>query len=241
MNVFVRLKNLLKKNKGKYEIWDTSAVSVWLDRLIATLNSESKITVIIPEGVVHELSAGRRNYDRCKKAYEYITTCKSSKLKIEVTEDSHRAWTIDEQIVATAEKYYKKGYKAVLITCDKDEAYKAGLKGIESEVLYTKKQGGKEKSQKILRTTQTVIKKEPKKEPEIAVEGENITIPCIVINKGKYINLIRGIEVYSPNGKRKIAKDNMLPVCLYDKVIFMDIEYTISQITDTYISLKKVV
>lgn len=233
MSIIVRLKRLIKKCKGKYQVWDTSAVSTWLDKLHIQVNNG--VNIIIPEGVTHELSVGRRNHENCRKAYNYVKEGRARNLRVHVTSDKMRSWAVDEQIVAITYEYFKAGYDVVLVTCDHDQAYKARLRGLEVQLLAGSR-------------AQTKFVEVPKKEnnpttveqKEILTLDDELVIPCITKGKDHYINVKHKISVYSQKGKRQFGRENLIPVKVTDVCEYMGYKYNIQRITDTNITLKKI-
>ena len=240
MSIIVRLKQMLRMHKGNYEVWDTSAISNWLEVFKSKIES-GKTTIILHEGVVHELSVGRRNHEICRKAYEYVISLKSDMILKIATRDATRSWTIDEQVVDAVAEYYKKGYNVTLVTCDKDQAYKAEIKGLKCRYLIVKKDDVIQKPE-IDKLEKTLKKDEPKEVKEIkkTVAAPILEIPCIKLNKINYIDVKHRITVFDNRGKRKIGKNELIPILFSDTFEYMNHRYAIQALTDTSITFKRV-
>ena len=226
MSIIVRLKRLINKRKGVFQVWDTSAIITWLDRLKTELDNGTN--VIVPEGVVHELSVKRRSHERFKNAYTFVKECVVKNMKVHVTSDKMRPWAIDEQVVAiTYNEYYKKGYEVKLVTCDHDQAYKARLRGMEVELL-----AGNRSIQKANPDETAPVIEEVKPEEEMAV-------PCVMRGKEHYINVKSKLSVYNAKGKRKIGKNDWLLVDSTDVLACGEYKYLIRAMTENSLLLKK--
>ena len=127
--------SLFRRRDGQYEVWDTSALSNHFELFKQTLQ-QGKTTLIIPEGVSHEISVGRRNNENCKEIYKFIEgNVRNPRLHVDVATNEIRSWPVDEQVVYTVEKYYKKGYTVRLVTCDRDQSFKAKIKELDVELI----------------------------------------------------------------------------------------------------------
>ena len=71
VSLLTHIKKLINGNH-KVQVWDTSAISNHYNAFIKTV-CDGKVEVIVPEGVLHELSEGRHQFAICKKAYEFST------------------------------------------------------------------------------------------------------------------------------------------------------------------------
>lgn len=240
MNIIVRFKRLLRMHKGRFEVWDTSALSNWLDKLKREIERKERITVIIPEGVIHELSVGRRNYERARLAYEYIKNSDTERLRVDVTDDNKRAWTVDEQVVAVVEKYANKGYNVTLVTCDIDQAYKAKLKKLNVNLLKSYKEFDAKNPTENSKQNKTNSIKLGKPIIEIPQPTDEISIPLIQIGKEKYISVKHRIEAYDNKGKRKIGKFEKIPILPTDSFKCQNYTYRIQAITNEKLILKRV-
>lgn len=198
-NFFTKLKKLFINSDKHFEIWDTCAISTYFDKFLDSVNKE-EIHVIVPEGVSHELSAGRRAREVCREAYKFINESKNGKLTLYVTKDYMRSWKVDEQVVAIAYEYYKKGYNVTLITCDRDMANNAENRGLTVNLL----KGNRNQAQQIQVENNIEKKPEPEKiEQEKRVEDKPTNTGEIVID----CEWVDGVPYVA---------DNNLPVTIYD-------------------------
>jgi len=234
MSIIVRLKQMLRMHKGNYEVWDTSAISNWLDVFKSKVKA-GKTTIILHEGVVHELSVGRRNHEICRKAYEYVISLKSDRILKISTRDATRSWTIDEQVVDAVAEYHKKGYNVYLVTCDKDQAYKAEIKGLECMYLNVNKEDVNKKP-----SINKPVKATTTEKPQDTIATPILNIPCIKKNKINYIDVKCRITVYDNRGKRKIGKNELIPILISDRFEYKNHIYAIQALTDAYVTLKRV-
>ena len=230
VSIIVRIRRLLKNQKNKIEIWDTSAIRAWFDRLMDALNVGSKEKVVIPEGVMHELSASRHNSITCREKYNFLSSYTGGRLMIHVTDDKKRAWSVDEQVIAALQEYHNKGYNVTLVTCDRDQAYRARLKGLAVELLAGSKPAEDVKT--ILEEGENVTLKK-----DVA---EQITIPCITKGDDSFISVKLGFAVYGNTGKRKIGKQNLIQIAKSDVLEHDERKYRISNMSNTCILLARV-
>lgn len=138
MSLLLRIKRWQKRNGPRIEVWDTSAISSFLTTLMEKLQFEKNYKLIVPEGVMHELRSGFRNFEKCRLAYNFLLRQKeamSPNVIFEPTPDEARSWSIDEQVVFTAKKYSIQGYRVKLITCDKDQSFRADIQGVRSYAI----------------------------------------------------------------------------------------------------------
>ena len=233
MNVFIKIKNFFRRHAGQFEVWDTSAISTWFDKFKEKINKQ-EFNILVPEGVSHELSMGRHNHEKCRIAYDFIQNAKKEgKLKVIVTKDKMRSWAIDEQVVATAYDYFKKGYNVSLITCDRDQANRATYRGMDVKCLNGTRIRKIPNAVNKHRFVETNVKTDINSDGKIKVE-------CLRKGKLLYINVNRGIAVYDSKGKRKIGRDNLIPVINSDVFVLRNCSYMIESAVDNYIILKKV-
>lgn len=215
------------------EVWDTSAISTWLDLLVKKVNA-GKTKIVIVEGVIHELSVGRHKFEKARNAYFYVKDTKQENLLKLVTEDKIRTWSVDEQIVYVAEKYHKAGHDVKLVTCDQCQALRAEMKGLNIALL----DGSRElpKGFEIKRSSKVVA---TSGENDINKFGSEIKLDCKKCGDGFYIPLISGMEVYDNRGKRRFGKENTLQILKTDKILYYNSEYIISEQTDNKIVLTR--
>lgn len=239
MNIIVRVKQVFRKNKGCFEVWDTSAMSNWLDKFIEKVNGKNNIILVVPEGVVHELSVGRHRFERARNAYEYIKNVNSTKVIKEVTDDKIRSWTIDEQVIDVVWKYYKKGYNVRLVTCDQDQAYKAEIKKLKCTLLkgIRTQQMDKQPKEDIQKVNSIVKPNRPTIFPT-ELKGE-LTVPYKRVGKENFIDVKTRIAVYDNRGKRKIGKAEMISIRLTDTFVYKNITYRIAKMEHNILTLKR--
>lgn len=234
LGAIAKLWRRVTKTSQRMEVWDTSAVSTWLDILRSKIESRDETKIVITEGVIHELSVGRHKFEKARNAYNYIYNATSDKILKVVTEDKVRAWTVDEQIIYTASIYAKSGHNVVLVTCDKDQAFRAGLQGIKTKLL--------EGNREALKTVP--VQPKPKivatsGEKQQNMFGNEIKLECTKRGQRLYISVISGIEIYDNRGKRRIGKDKIVEIQPTDKVVYFGMQYKITSITDKQLILEK--
>lgn len=237
MNIIVKLKKLFMKKAGIFEVWDTSAISTWFDEFVKSAITQG-IKVIVPEGVLHELSAGRHSYEKCRDAYNFINRTKNENVIVYVTKDVMRSWPIDEQIVAIAYEYHKKGYDVRLVTCDRDQANKAYYRGVSYRLLKGNREYPIAKKENLQQSnSQPKVENKPYKTAPVR---KALSIPCVTKNSVKYISVKYGIAVYDAKGKRKIGRDNLIAVSNTDVFTYKEHNYKIESVTDTSIFLRRI-
>ena len=239
MNIIVRVKQMLKKNKGCFEYWDASATVNWPDLLKEKISGNNDVIVVITEGTMHELSGLRHSIKKAREVYWFIKNVKSSKLIIEVTDDKTRSWTIDEQVVNAVYKAYKKGYDVRLVTCDQDQAYKAEIKKLKYTLLRGARYPQVEKQPK--GNIQKSSDKPKSNQPTILPTEikEEITVPYKKVGKENYIDVKTRISVYDSRGRRKIGRANMISIQLTDTFVYKNITYRIKNMEQNILTLKK--
>lgn len=243
MNMMWKAKKVIKKGKGLHVVLDTSALSNYFDGIVGCIEGEDKITFVIPEGVSHEISVGRKYNELCREIYQFIEECfenGNKKIKIDVTDDNKRSWTVDEQVVYTAEKYYKKGYNTILVTCDRDQKLKAQLKNIRVELL---KVEPKRKEKEYYEDEYSYKKPEAKqKSVEEDVQSGEIKIPAKKQGKDYLLYINRMISVIDAKGKKKIARvlgnNQQILLSLTDKIYYNEKEAEISRLENDAIYIR---
>ncbi len=224
----------LTNTRKRIEVWDTSAVSHWLDMLAKTVD-EGKVDVIVTEGVIHELSVGRHKFEKARNAYFYVRDTEKENLLKLVTEDKIRTWTVDEQVVYVAEQYHKEGHDVTLVTCDQCQSFRAELKGLKTNLLDGRREV----------PAHFQVKSKPK---VVATAGENATnkfggeIKLDYKKRGNelYIPLVSGMEIYDARGKRRIGKNGQVQISKTDRVLYYNLKYSITQLTDTKVVLTRI-
>ena len=215
------------------EVWDTSALSHWLDMLVKTVDNE-KIKVIITEGVIHELSVGRHKFEKARNAYFFVKDTNKDNLVRLPTDDKVRTWTVDEQVVYVAEKYRRLGHDVMLVTCDQCQAFRAELKGIKVKLL----EGNREIPKNFeLKQTPKIVATVGKR-PTNKFGGE-LKLDYKKQGNDFYIPLISRMEIYDTRGKRRVGKNETIQISKTDKVVYYNCEYMISEITDNKIILTR--
>lgn len=247
MKIVRFIKHLFRGSK-KYEVWDTSALSNHFELFKMTVQNNSNTICIIPEGVSHEISVGRKNNEICKEIYKFIEgNVRNPKLIVEVTPDNIRGWAIDEQVIFTASKYYNSGYDSVLITCDRDQSFRTKLKKLDVKLLPATVTQSATKAEvsnpintpKVKEVVLQVIKEkmEPKQEPQKGVE--TFELPIKKIGKQLFVSKDPKVAVYDRRGKRKIYNGNSVVVNMDDTVYYKDEPYIIQKVGENTLSLKK--
>lgn len=237
--LILEFKRWLRKG-AKVEVWDTSAISTWFDEFTKSVNT-GLVEVIVPEGVEHELSKGRRNHENCRVAHNYIKSNKISKInpngkiKVYVTDDNMRSWPIDEQVVGIAAKHYKKGYNVTLVTCDRNQSDKA--QDMEIEVCLLAGNRAYPVKPKILTERPERFQRKP--ETTIPQAKDQISVPCVAKGNMIYIDVNQKVAVYDAKGRRKIGKDDLIPVTASDTYKYREATYQAASITKKELTLKK--
>lgn len=223
------IKRILKRKKTICKVYDTSAIRNYFEIFKEMVETKHEWLIVVPEGVLHEISVAK-NIDRlCRIIYDYITTnCKLyPNFIVEVTEDSIRNWSVDEQVIHVVEKYQKKGYDAELISCDKEQCFRAELKKINCSLLPVTS----------AKNNSNMVNKVPQKHEKITVskERENfktaqIVVELVILNKEKYLKVNKYLSIYDNRGKRRIGKDGYVKFETTDKFLCFEKEYVISKI-----------
>lgn len=226
--------SLFRRRDGQYEVWDTSALSNHFELFKQTLQ-QGKTTLIIPEGVSHEISVGRRNNENCKEIYKFIEgNVRNPRLHVDVATNEIRSWPVDEQVVYTVEKYYKKGYTVRLVTCDRDQSFKAKIKELDVELIPVAR--GKvaayaeidEHIKGLASKTQTPVIVPVNNEEE--TKNEDIELPAKMVGKQCILAFDKYVSVYDNRGKRKIPRPEGTVVANGDTVYYKDEKCIIKKI-----------
>lgn len=232
MAVFKFIKSLFRRRTGQYEVWDTSALSNHFELFKKRLQ-EGNVTLIIPEGVSHEISVGRRNNENCKAIYKFIEgNVRNPKLHVEVAMDAIRSWAVDEQVVYTVEKYNKKRYTVRLVTCDRDQSFKAKLKELDVEFLSVSRARVAE-----IDEHKTALVSKQNEMPVIVPvnneqeqKNEDIELPARMVGKQCVLAFDKYLSVYDNRGKRKIARPEGTVIARDDTVYYKNAKYVIKRI-----------
>ena len=132
MNLFDRvviwIRRLIKGCKQKFEVWDASAVSMWLDRLQEKIESENDLIIIVPETVMSQLFDDSNKSEGADKAHKYLLDCQNEKLKFATIAPNNRTLTVEEQLLSVVEEYYIQGYNVTFVTCNHNMAFRAKLR-----------------------------------------------------------------------------------------------------------------
>lgn len=251
MNIIVKIKRLFRFKGKKYEIWDTSAIRNRFKRFSMEVETTDNVVVVIPEGVSNEISSARHSDDHCMIVYNFLLA-NASKIKEHITDDKMRAWSVDEQVVAITEWYHKKGYNAVLVTCDHNEAHRAKLKGLSFEVLsssknmdktnttlYTNSEENKDvlKVEELTNHVKQVIKTSASK--PIREPSSSFVIPCKQKGNMTYIASNFG-AVFNSKGKRVIGRGDYVAVTKQDTIEVNNYRFCIKEIKDSKMLLARV-
>ena len=207
---------LFRRRAGLFEVWDTSAISNHF-LLFKQKLQKGDITLVIPEGVSHEISVGRRNNEICKEIYKFIEgNVRNPNLVVAVASDAIRAWAVDEQVVYTAEQYYNKGYRVKLVTCDRDQNFKATLKRLDTELMPVPviKKSNVVKNNWIKKNEITFMepafnsgKEESNYEER---QKSELELPAKMVGKQCYIEFDKELSVYDQKGERRIARSSWI-------------------------------
>ena len=227
--------SLFRGRNGQYEVWDTSALSNHFELFKQTLQ-QGIVTLIIPEGVSHEISVGRRNNENCKEIYKFIEgNIRNPKLHVEVSTDVIRSWAVDEQVVYTVEKYYNKGYTVKLITCDRDQSFKAKLKELNVELLSVSKAkiAAYTKIDEHIRNLASKTNEAPSVVPVAGtqeLQNEEIELPAKMVGKQCLLAFDKHVSVYDNRGKRKISRPEGTVIARDDTIYYKDSKCVIKKI-----------
>lgn len=231
------IKRKLKITKEFCEVYDTCALIHYFDDFKKKVK-EHQIYVVVPEGVLHEISVGRRKNEICKVIYDYIRKARtlSSKLIVEVTADKIRNWSVDEQVVYVACKYKRRGYDTTVVSCDMDLCFRAELKKVKTDCLLVPRNVNSSNSK--------VNNKSLKKPVSFERAIDKFALPSIILtyvlkNNKKYILLKKYLEIYDKKGRRKIGKDGYIHFEDTDKIYFCDSEYKVAQVKNNQIIIEK--
>jgi len=249
MKIITFIKRLFRKGK-KYQIWDTSALSNHFEAFKNILKVQSDVTVVIPEGVSHEISVGRRNNENCKEIYKFIEgNVRNPRLILAVTPDSIRSWEIDEQVIYTTQKYYDKGYTTTLITCDRDQSFRAKLKKLDVKLIPAKKSKSNEQLECEKEQPDVKVESVPQVVPMTAQdkvahemvdeEKEEIDLPIRVVGKQCWLDFDKNVSVYDAKGKRKIFRQEGVTISNDDVIYYKETAYTIRSISKNTVNLVK--
>ena len=235
MDLVVGIKRLIKKNKEPIEVWDISAVRNWLERIQARLEA-GNVVIIIPEIVMRQLSESAKPCE--VNTYNYLLGYTGDKLNYAVTDSDKRDLSYYEQIFSIFRNYYNQGYDVTLVTCDANQSHMAEQLKL-SCMLFP---GNKNKSefqkneQKVRNTKMSKTKTNCACDPN---ETEK-RLKNKKIGKDNHIVTRAGIEVYDNRGKRRIGKNSLVKVQLTERVVYDNVEYIVTTITDTDVILKRI-
>lgn len=227
--------SMFRRRAGKYEVWDTSALSNHFELFKQTLQ-QGNVTLIIPEGVSHEISVGRRNNENCKEIYKFIEgNVRNPRLHVEVATNEIRGWFVDEQVVHTVEKYHKKGYTVRLVTCDRDQNFKAKLKELETELVPVARArvAAYAEIDEHIRGLASKTNNAPVIVPvnnEVEEKNKDIELPARMVGKQCVLAFDKHVCVYDTRGKRKIPRPEGTVVANGDTVYYKDVKCIIKKI-----------
>lgn len=245
MKIIRFIKSLFRRRAGKYEVWDTSALSNYFEDFKQKLQQDN-ITIVIPEGVSHEISVGKKNNDNCKEIYKFLEgNIRNPRLILAVTPDKIRSWEVDEQVIYTANMYYDMGYDTVLVTCDRDQSFRAKLKKLAVNLMPVVKAKTEEtntNTENLASNTEhvpVVVPVEPIAPKEEKQDDEEIKLAAKIVGKQCLLKFDRKISVYDSKGKRKIPRTEGVAVSLNDMVYYNNTAYIISKIQTNLVIAKK--
>lgn len=239
MSIVTFVKRLFRKKK-KYEVWDTSAISNHFEEFKQELRNNANKIIVVPEGVSHEISCGRKHNDICKDIYKFIEgNLRNPRLIVEVTPNNVRSWEVDEQVIYIAELYSKRGYDVKFITCDRDQSLRARLKKLNTVLIpVVKTKNITPNVQKSIEHIPRVVPVNENKDLTFAYDNkEEFELPTKKLGKQCIVNTSRFISVYDQRGKRKIPKDGAVIVTRDDLIYYKDRPYTIKTINNASLSL----
>ena len=223
---------ILRRKKQICKVYDASALRNYFDTFKETVETNPEWLIVIPEGVLHEISVAKGVDKLCRIIYDYITTNSNNfpNLIVEVTEDSIRSWSVDEQGIRVVEKYQKKGYDAELISCDKEQCFRAELKQVNYSLLPVNKQTNLNKVEKPKIKIQEVLENKPNTfvNPQISLESK-------VLNRERYLKVNNYLAIYDNRGKRRIGKDGYIKYENLDRIFYLDKEYVVTKVEDNCI------
>lgn len=244
MNVIVWVKQLFRGRKQKFEVWDTSAISIWTDKLEAQLESEDNTVIVVPEVVMKQLSEGRHKFERARKAYKYLLDYTGDKLRFAVANEKRRALPANEQVISIVGDYYNKGYDVTLVTCNHTQSLMAGLRKYNELLLAGNRESNganasKQQSTKNNQKAGTLNMAKTRKEVDCNLNENEKQVKCKRIGKDTYIIAHPGVAVYDNRSKRRIGKNGRVMVRLLERVVWDDVEYMVKSITETHVILKR--
>lgn len=223
---------MIRRKKQICKVYDASALRNYFDTFKETVETNPSWLIVIPEGVLHEISVAKSVDKLCRIIYDYITTNSknSSNLIVEVAEDSIRSWSVDEQGIHVVEKYQKKGYDAELISCDKEQCFRAELKQVNCSLLPVNKQANLNKTVKTKGNIREVVKDKPNNfvNPQISLVSK-------FLNRERYLKVNRNLAIYDNRGKRRIGKDGYIKYENLDRIFYLDKEYVVTSIENNRI------
>lgn len=221
------INKIFRKQKKICKVCDASVLRNHFDTVKEMVETKLDWLIVIPEGVLHEISVAKYVDKLCRIIYNYLTinSKKYSNLVVEVAEDSIRSWSVDEQGIHVVEKYCKKGYDAELLSCDREQCFRAELKKVKYNLLPVAKDSKKLNVTKKKVKPLQIITENPKKftVPQISIE-------YIVLNKEKYLKFNKNLSVYDSKGRRRIGKDGYIKFETTDKFYYFEKEYIIEKI-----------
>jgi len=228
------------RGRKRYEIWDTSALSNYFELFKKKLQSDEKVKLVIPEGVSHEISVGRRNNEHCKEIYKFIEgNIRNPRLIIELANDSTRGWTVDEQVIYVANRYCVNGYDATMVTCDRDQSLRARLH--EINVIFMSAAKHKEVKSDTTKATENDESKTPvvvpmdtvveQKETEQSNIKDEIKMPSRMVGKQCWLEFNKHASVYDARGKRKISRPEGTVVTYGDTIQYNNTYYIVRKIS----------
>jgi len=230
VRIIVWLKRLLKKVKAKAQVWDTSAVSNYFEDFREVVE-KGEVKVFVPEGVSHELHAGKSYH--CEAAYDYIISSERQG-KIRVIPIENKA-EVDYQVIELAKRLWAESYDVTLVTCDKEQATNAERRNVETlrlPVIVSRREAYNwcQKSEAVFEPVET-------KENTEKLGASEVVIPCI--KRGNlYLIKASSAAVYTHKGKRKFGREGFIEVNQNDVCEIGGIKYEIFKMKEKNIVLR---
>lgn len=241
MCIVLGFKQWIHRNDRAVMVIDTCVISNFFEWFVNVVNS-GEFLIVVPQGVFREICTGRQKYEVCRRAYKFIEKAKKDELLIvPVASDKIKSWVVDDQVVAEAERYFKKGHKTELVTCDYNMASNAQDIGVPVNLMRAPKNRLEDQLDKINAKRNN---KTEKQETGVLTKEETsdneLKLPCITKNKTTYISVKQGVAVYDVKGKRKVGRDNLIIVTSTDIFEYNQHNYMVKSIGKDVIHLKKV-
>lgn len=242
-NFILRFKQFVRKNKGRYEVWDTSGISTHPE-LFKQHVSDPNICVVVPQGVHQELSNGRHHLPICKEMWNFLNS--TNNVIFEAASDEMHSWPIDDQVIHVVQVYHNKGYNVTLVTCDRQQSSNAvRFKELKCRLLA----GIPNNERRYERTVQATrpgstnekrIFTANNEVPISTIPVQGLSLPCIKQGKKYFVKLMSGMALYDVKGKRKIPNNDLIEVLPGESLTLREEKYKVSKITEKQVVLEGV-